>query len=334
MYHHVHLKVKPATLSTPQFPNHPSNKTIDLQTNFFDPIETAILDDSPFSRIILLEFYTSVLHNWVIRLICQPSTTSSSLASKSFTHLTNHLNTLSLSLYETTSSTTPSLQRTIPSILSLYKLLSTLPSETQIPITLPPTQLTYLLLFHPSLTTLSNLCSILANYKRGLESSSSSKPTTSQPPFPRQIITTFNNLITDTLNLLWRSRAFENQTQPYTTPIIPALQSHLEQSSSSSLNLPSLFSLSHHPVFANISKTCLDELQSSSSSSSHHHHPQEPVTPKSLAILAEKGGIKISWGEFRVYVLRYLNRSGVKGVGELVAGVMKGVDIGGDGGER
>ena len=61
-------------------------------------------------------------------------------------------------------------------------------------------------------------------------------------------------------------------------------------------------------------------------------HPSQPVTQTSLALLAEKGGVRLSWGEFRVRVLRYLNRRGVTGVGNLVRSVMKGVDLGSDGG--
>lgn len=52
-------------------------------------------------------------------------------------------------------------------------------------------------------------------------------------------------------------------------------------------------------------------------------------------MLAEAGGIRVGWKEYRVEVLEWLDERGVKGVGELMGCTMKGLmgkEGGGNGG--
>ena len=48
-----------------------------------------------------------------------------------------------------------------------------------------------------------------------------------------------------------------------------------------------------------------------------------PVSQRSLAQLGEQGGLKISWSNYRLEVIRWLEERGVKGVGELMYNTMK-----------
>lgn len=48
-----------------------------------------------------------------------------------------------------------------------------------------------------------------------------------------------------------------------------------------------------------------------------------PVTQKSLVTLGKEGGLQLSWADYRLGVLTYLERRGAKGVGELMYNTMK-----------
>lgn len=50
-----------------------------------------------------------------------------------------------------------------------------------------------------------------------------------------------------------------------------------------------------------------------------------PVGQRSLAALARDGGIKISWKEYRVHVLKWLEAMGIDGPGLLGSATMKGL---------
>lgn len=48
-----------------------------------------------------------------------------------------------------------------------------------------------------------------------------------------------------------------------------------------------------------------------------------PVTQRSLGLLGGNGGVRISWAEYRLEVLKWLGDRGVGGVGELMFCTMK-----------
>lgn len=51
-----------------------------------------------------------------------------------------------------------------------------------------------------------------------------------------------------------------------------------------------------------------------------------PVTQLSLKALARDGGLDVSWPDYRLAVLRYLEGKGVTGVGDLMYNVSCGSD--------
>lgn len=193
---------------------------------------------------------------------------------------------------------------------------------TQFPLQIPtPSPLTiYLLIFlSPSLPTLSGLCSILASHKIAFETA---------PLAARPSITTFNGFLMDICNLLWRSRAF-NLTDTNAlgcllpSTILPALTAYIT-SLSPTYALPTFFSLSNNPSLAALSIAAFRDLEDRHQSWIRTRHAG-PVGQKTLGALAEAGGVRVDWKEYRLCVLAWLAERGVAGVRELMGCTMKGL---------
>lgn len=249
-----------------------------------------------------------------------------------------HVNALSLTLAQT-SPTVP----THLSILDFYTLVSTRifssPSLLKhIPITIPPSLLIYTLHFSHSLEVVSRLCGILATYKRAWESVMVSTSPSARPLFAeeRQQITTFNAFLMDLCNVLWRGRAFAVSDANAKGCLVPraleaALRGYLKKAEpDGDLVLGSVFGLSHSPVLCLQSISFLRELEEREwegemdiSDTGLRARHAGPVTQQSLVALAGKGGLEISWQEYRAGVLRYLEERGFKGVPELMYNTMK-----------
>lgn len=266
------------------------------------------------------------------------TTLSSSPAPQSIPALIAHVNTLSLTIAQTSP--------TVPThllILDFYTLVATRifssPSLLKhIPITIPPSLLIYTLHFSHSLEVVSRLCGILATYKRAWESVMVSTSPSARPLFAeeRQQITTFNAFLMDLCNVLWRGRAFAVSDANAKGCLVPrtleaALRGYLKKvEPDGGLVLGSVFGLSHSPVLCLQSISFLRELEDRElegemdiSDRGLRARHAGPVTQQSLAALAGKGGLEISWQEYRAGVLRYLEERGFKGVPELMYNTMK-----------
>lgn len=215
--------------------------------------------------------------------------------------------------------------------ISHYEAISDLLTHAPVPIATPTPQTIYLLTFlAPSLPTLSGLCSILARQKVAYET---------MPPDARPHIIAFNGFLMDICNLLWRSRAFNttdtNASGCLLPPsLLPALESYPASLSPSHPPLSALFSLSHHPVLAALSIATLRQVEDEHGEHNDHDHGSRagirlrhagPVTQKSLGMLAEEGGVRMGWKEYRLQVLGWLAERGVEGVGALMGCTMKGL---------
>ncbi|KAK1775782.1 Mis6-domain-containing protein [Copromyces sp. CBS 386.78] len=311
----------------------------DLSQTLLQPFESVLLDNTPESQLSLLTFYTSLLRQWTLTMLSSESTTlSSSAAPQSIPALIAHVNTLSLTLTQTSP--------TVPThllILDFYTLVSTRifssPSLLKhIPITIPPSLLIYTLHFSHSLEVVSRLCGILATYKRAWESVMVSTSPSARPLFAeeRQQITTFNAFLMDLCNVLWRGRAFAVSDANAKGCLVPraleaALRGYLKKvEPDGELVLGSVFGLSHSPVLCLQSISFLRELEDRElegemdiSDRGLRARHAGPVTQQSLVALAGKGGLEISWQEYRAGVLRYLDERGFKGVPELMYNTMK-----------
>ena len=307
------------------------DKIADLYKSTFQPLEYCIMISTD-SQVDLLNFYTSLLQNWTVSL---SSSTPPPFAKATVNSVTLHANTLASTILNTSPITTHSAF----SILSFYECsaaLISLPSlQNYVRITTPPSALVYSLHFTSSLSILSRLCAILALYKRAFETamsrpaaSSPSTPGQSQEAYPKDYVNHFNGFLMDICNCLWRSRAFNTSDTNALGCLLPSNITPMLSSYVSSLDtglaIQSLFSLSYSPVLCNLSISFLRDLEDKANNGRGvpvRH--AGPVTQKSLVALGKEGGLQLTWPQYRLGVLQYLENKRVNGVGELMYNTMK-----------
>lgn len=111
-------------------------------------------------------------------------------------------------------------------------------------------------------------------------------------------------------------------------PILTSYVSSLD----TGLTLHLLFSLSYSPVLCSLSIAYVRELEDKASEEAADDENEEnsirvrhagPVTQRSVTQLGKDGGVKLSWADYRLGVLQYLESKGVRGVGELMYNTMK-----------
>lgn len=291
----------------------------ELQESLLQPLEAAILDDTTESLIILLGFYTKLLQQWATSVLAETAPSpSDGLAISS---LITYTNILALTILQSSSHLA-----TYSTVLDFYETASSLMSHSSLTtlkcITIPEESFIYSLHFNSSLNIVSRLCGILALYKRAFELAMSSD----QHIYPKDYVNRFNGFLMDICNCLWRMRAFN-------TSDVNALGCLLSQNSASALSkyvsgvnsqlsLPSLFSLSYSPAFCLLAITYLREEEDTNDDEIEVRHAG-PVTQKSLAQLGKNGGLRMSWPDYRLGVLQFLEDKSVVGVGELMYNTMK-----------
>lgn len=320
-------------------------RLVDLYESTFQPLEYAILDNSPDSQVALLKFYTSILRQWTVSLLSSSPPAAASLA---ISALNTHANKLALTLLQTSPTTTVH-----DHILAFYEITAYIISQpalqSYVRITTPPATLIYTLHFSPSLSTLSRLCAILAIYKRAFETAMSkaapaatdpsnpSNPAVPPPQiesYPKDYVNLFNGFLMDICNCVWRSRAFNKADTNalgclLPPPLLPLLTAYVAKLDTG-LALPSLFSLSYSPVLCNLSISYVRELEDKEVAEAPEGTTTPiqirhagPVTQRSLMQLGKDGGLKLTWPNYRLGVLRYLEGKGVMGVGELMYNTLK-----------
>ncbi|KAI9677674.1 MAG: hypothetical protein M1817_006629 [Caeruleum heppii] len=325
----------------------PLDTSSEERSSLLTTLEGALLDNTPSSRRILVSFYTSILRHWTVTILSRPASSSNDSRSpnphqEALQNLISRVSTLCLALLESECPPSFSSESTV---LTFYETFSSALSHASHADTLriitPPAQLIYLLTFSPSLSSLSRLCGILAHYKRAFEHAIST-PSTRPPPddanpddlfehttYPRTTVNSFNGFLMDICNLLWRNRGFNTEDVnalgcglPRAT-VLPALRLHADRAA---VPLPTLFSLSHHPVLCHLSITAfrrLEDAVATDRAGDLRTRHAGPVTQRSLLRNAEEGGIECSWADYRLEVLRYLESRGVGGIGELMGCTMK-----------
>jgi centromere protein I len=314
-------------------------KYVDIYQSTFQPLEYAVLDGSPDSQVALLKFYTSILRQWTVTLL---SSSPPAKAGQSISALITHANKLTLTLLQTSSTITAN-----DHILAFYEITAYIISQpslqSHVRITTPPSTLIYTLHFSPSLSTLSRLCAILAIYKRAFEAamakaapatpdpSNAGGPTPQVESYPKDYVNLFNGFLMDICNCVWRQRAFNKADVNalgclLPPPLLPILTTYVAKLDTG-LALPSLFSLSYSPVLCNLSIAYVRELEDKEAVEGTTTPIQirhaGPVTSKSISQLGRDGGLKLTWPNYRLGVLRYLEGKGVMGVGELMYNTLK-----------
>lgn len=290
---------------------------------FLRLLEQSVLNNTSDSQISLLKFYTQLLGRWSI--ILQAHDDLDSLPAGSVPDLITHINTLALTL----SQTSPTVS-TYLAILDFYEISASIYSNPKllqhIDIAIPPPLLVYLLHFSPSLTVLSRLCGTLAVYKRAWELAMSKSLPRNLTKREREQINVFNGFLMDICNCLWRGRAFATTDLnaqgcriPQSVPT--ALGSYIK-AVDSDLDLGAVFTLSYSPLLSLQAISYVREREDEEADSLLTRHAG-PVTQGSLGQLGIRGGLRMSWPEYRSGVLRYLEEQGLNGVPELMYNTMK-----------
>lgn len=193
-------------------------------------------------------------------------------------------------------------------------------------ISLPPVEVIYTLHFTSSLAIQSRLCALLATYKKAFEFAMAPKNAMKQESYSSVYVNGFNGFLMDLCNCLWRSRAF-NYADPNARgclldPNVNTALSKYISGLDGSLSLMTLFTFSYSPWLCNLAITHIRELEDGTMDEIERRHAG-PVTQMSLKQLENQGGMKLTWQEYRLGFLRYLERRGVPGIGELMYNTMK-----------
>ncbi|KHN95730.1 Mis6 domain protein [Metarhizium album ARSEF 1941] len=300
------------------------------------PLETAVQYFAPDSQQGLLQMYTKILRHWTA--VLQASDTIPEHASATVASLILHTNTLALTLLQTSPSVT-----TDASILDFYEQTARVFTDAKLKrymrIELPPPPLIYTFLFSNSLATVSRICFILACYKKGIETAVATRPRAlptdtdaaariDSHTYDRPYVNLFNGYIMDICNLFWRNRAFnDSDTNARACTLSVATVNALAAYALSvdrTLPLNALFSLSHSPVLCYQSIERLRDLEDDAMEHDSGIRVRHggPVTQGSLTRLANAGGMKLSWQDYRIEVLKNLADSGFPGIAELLKNAM------------
>jgi len=291
--------------------------------NILALLEGSILDNTATSQVSLLRFYTLLLRRWTITIDTAQSLESIPVAA--VPDMIGHVNNLALTLTQTSPTVGTYLH-----ILDFYEAAAALYSKQRllqhINVTIPPPLLVYLLYFSPSLAVVSRLCGILATYKRAWEAVMSEAVPRALTRRERDQINLFNGFLMDLCNCLWRDRAFSTTDLNAQGCRIPqstqaALESYM-RAADGKLSLKTAFGLSHSPVLCLQSISHVRELEDGEAEVIGARHPG-PVTQASVEQLAGRGGLKLSWQEYRSGVLGYLESKGFPGISELMYNTMK-----------
>ncbi|KAJ4856227.1 mis6 domain-containing protein [Trichoderma breve] len=303
----------------------------DFYEHILQPLELAVLDNTPGSQVDILTLYTDILRHWIA--ILQSNDPIPAHANTSLTALIRHTGQLSLTLLQT--SPTESVNA---AIVEFYEQAIHLVNDDRlkyyIRIELPPSELIYSFLFSGSVTTISRLCDILACYKKGFEMAMSTKARNDGSnridalSYDRAYVNLYNGYLMDICNCFWRSRAFSDaDTNSHgcmiPRPAVSKLTSYVS-SVDKTFTLPSLFSLSYSPVLCLQSIHSVRDLEDAAiaNDSTIRTRHAGPVTQASLSKLATSGGIQLSWQEYRIEVLRSLAEKNLGGIAELLKNTM------------
>jgi len=304
-----------------------TNIGVGLYKSIFQSLEEAVLADGALeSKLSILAFYNALLQQWTTSLLAEPPVvTTDSLATSD---LVSHVNELTLTIIQCSSSVLTS-----SAVLDFYETAAVVISNPSLRrvsrITTPPAELVYTLYFTRSLSILSRLCTILAQYKRAFELaiiSKASAPTSEAHSYPKEEVSRFNGFLMDICNCIWRSRAF-NKSDPNALGCLipdslsPALTNYVA-SLDTAISLQAIFGLSYSPVLCLLAISYIREVEDNDDDTIVIRHAG-PVTQASLKQLEKDGGLNLSWADYRMGVLRYLETKGAFGIGDLMYNTMK-----------
>ncbi|KAL3471799.1 Mis6-domain-containing protein [Aspergillus californicus] len=325
----------------------PIGEYITLRSEILAPLETACLNDNASSKAILLDFYSTLIRQWGVKLRTEPFTTEQS---QPLSHLIHHAELLALSILESPTEQPsdddidyrPSTLSVIDFYFTLAELFSYAHLNGNIRITVPLAPTVYSLMFTPVSFVISSMNSILAGYKSAFEASMTTEAL--QPEnavdalYPQHLVGQFNGYIMDICNLVWRNRALNFDDPNALGCLIPpatitALTQYIRETNEKarkrnreaafSYTIASVFSLSHHAALSNLSAVCFAGIERENSISEAQPRLRKPVTQKALSALEKDGGVRMTWQDYRVRMLESMDAVGTTGIGNLMRTTMK-----------
>jgi centromere protein I len=301
----------------------------DIFAAYLEPAEQALIQSNHEAYEMILQMYTDLFRHWVTQNTAHSNTTALSASEqKHIVDLAAHVSELCLSVL---SSIPPaSNSPVVSSILTFFEVLSTSSIPRVIPIILPPPHLTFLLAMQSSITTLARTCGMLASYKHAFDT----HPTPISAYYPTSMTNRFNGYLMDTCNLLWRSRALlttdANSLGFFCHATVrEALNSYMI-SVDRDYAVAFAFGISHNTLLASLSaaawrsmEEAMIEKEGYDSNAVNRH--KGPVTQRSLAVLGKEGGVDVTWKQYRVQVLKWLEERACGGVKSLMFATMTGL---------
>ncbi|KAM0328515.1 hypothetical protein ACHAQA_004922 [Verticillium albo-atrum] len=296
----------------------------ELKRLLFQPLERC-LSRTPKTQILLLNMYRGLLHHWT-SILHSFDTIPADTPLDSIKNLQLHAGTLALALIQSS----PSIA-TNAAILDFYEQVAATtahPSlEPHLRIAIPPAPLVYLIFFSSSLGNVSRLTGILALYKTAFDSAMARSKTA----YTAADLRAFNSFLMDLCNCLWRGRAFNttdtNALGCLASRAATARFQRYAEDLGSDLTLPLLFGLSHSPLLSLQSIACVRALEDEAFRgdggvmiATRH---AGPVTQASLQRLAAARGLPLKWAEYRLQVLKHLERQGFVGILEFMKNILK-----------
>jgi len=271
---------------------------------------------SPFDT--LFDFYAILAQRWEIVIA------NSSMHKKSYVDLVQHVSILAQSAIASKQSGASA------AIVGFYERIADCTSESissgkaYVPLCLPPPVLLYTLVMSSSLSILSRICAVLVTYKQALE-----KQMKSAAVYHTDSTKTINGYLMDCCNLLWRSRALTYSDANSMGCLCPDDVSLELQSYLSTLNrdyaVAKSFDFSHSSLTSSLARAALDAFEAEAETEVGETLPRHagPVTQQSLVLIRNEGGITMSWKEYRLGVLTWLEARGIDGIKKLMFATMK-----------
>lgn len=296
----------------------------ELYNVILKPLEKC-LPPTAESQLALLKLYQNLLRRWTFVLNSLDQIPKDAPVSAFFAVM-EHASIIALNIVQASPSAAVH-----GGVLDLYEQAAASISDPTLQpllrIANPPAQLIYLLFFSHSLANVSRLSTVLAIYKKGFEMAMSRRqPTTYAPSY----VNHFNGYLMDICNCLWRGKAFNDGDKNAlgclsAGPVTQRLRRYVEDLGMD-LALPTLFGFSYSPLLSLQAIECIRELEDRELAANEQAISTRhagPVTSSSLARLADARGLRITWSEYRIIVLRALEGKGLGGIPSLMKNTMK-----------
>jgi centromere protein I len=244
--------------------------------------------------------------------------------------LIEHVHKLALALVQTSPTVS-----THHAILDFYECTASVIAHPDIlphlRIAIPPRNLVYILQFGHCLAAFSRLCDIVATYKRSLETFVANSTSIRPLSHPEGVqVKMFNGFLMDICNSIWRGRAFNrsdvNALGCNIPPVVvTALQAYLAAIETDA-PLDSAFDFSHSPVICLQALSFVRDLEDTELADVDGDlrvRHGGPVTPMSLTTWQNRGGLVLTWQEYRQGLLRHLEGQHFGGIAKLMFNTMK-----------